>query len=232
VPRKTFVAGEILTAADVNTNLMDQAVMTFADDAARTTALPSPSEGMVTYLADSDALNVWTGSAWIPAASGATLGSGTVLQVVSTTKTDTFSASLAGGGISGEVTGLTATITPRLSTSLVLVLFTIQVSSGNGKGVDLILLRGGTAIDAARGDADGNRVRVSSGSNNQAPNIQTTSAVFLDSPDSASAVTYSFNLHNGDNGGQTVYVNRSVTDSNTTQFARAASTITLLEVAG
>jgi hypothetical protein len=59
VPRKTFVAGEILTAADVNTNLMDQAVMTFADAAARTTALPSPSEGMVTYLADVDRLQVY-----------------------------------------------------------------------------------------------------------------------------------------------------------------------------
>jgi hypothetical protein len=212
---------------------MDQAVMVFDDAAARDTAIPSPIQGMVVYLKDTDGLLSYSGTAWVPAASGATLGSGTVLQVVSTTKTDTFSASLAAGGISGEVTGLTATITPRLSTSLVLVLFTIQVSvNSNNKGVDLILLRGGTAIDAARGDADGNRVRVSSGSNNQAANIQTTSAVFLDSPASASAVTYSFNLHNGDSSTQTVYVNRSGTDSNTTQFARAASTITLLEVAG
>jgi len=60
VPRKTFVAGEILTAADVNTNLMDQTVMVFDDAAARTTAIPSPVEGMVTYLKDVDRLEKFT----------------------------------------------------------------------------------------------------------------------------------------------------------------------------
>jgi hypothetical protein len=54
MPRKVFVAGEILTAADVNTNLMDQAVMVFDDSAARGSAIPSPIEGMVTYLKDTD----------------------------------------------------------------------------------------------------------------------------------------------------------------------------------
>jgi hypothetical protein len=72
VPRKVFVAGEILTAADVNANLMDQAVMTFADAAARTTAIPSPTEGMVTYLASTKNLQRWTGSAWVNVVSGFT----------------------------------------------------------------------------------------------------------------------------------------------------------------
>ena len=34
-----FTTGQVLTAAQVNDFLMEQAVMTFADDAARTTAL-------------------------------------------------------------------------------------------------------------------------------------------------------------------------------------------------
>jgi hypothetical protein len=64
MPRKVFTAGEVLTAADVNSNLMDQAVMTFADAAARTSALASPTEGMVTYLNSTDKLQAWTGAAW------------------------------------------------------------------------------------------------------------------------------------------------------------------------
>jgi hypothetical protein len=35
---KLFVSGDVLTAAQVNTYLMDQTVMRFADEAARTTA--------------------------------------------------------------------------------------------------------------------------------------------------------------------------------------------------
>jgi hypothetical protein len=66
MPRKTFVAGEILTAADVNANLMDQAVMTFADAAARTAALPSPTEGMVTFLASTKSVDKRVASSWVP----------------------------------------------------------------------------------------------------------------------------------------------------------------------
>jgi hypothetical protein len=62
---KTWVDGDILTAADVNTYLMEQAVMVFATATARTTALPTPSEGMVSYLADSNVVEVYTGAAWV-----------------------------------------------------------------------------------------------------------------------------------------------------------------------
>jgi len=64
MPRKVFSPGERLFANDVNTFLMDQAVMVFADTAARTTAIPSPAEGMVTYLQDVDLIQVWNGSVW------------------------------------------------------------------------------------------------------------------------------------------------------------------------
>jgi hypothetical protein len=62
MPRKTFTAGEVLAAADVNTFLMDQSVMTFADSAARGSAIPSPTEGMVTYLDDSKNVEVFDGT--------------------------------------------------------------------------------------------------------------------------------------------------------------------------
>jgi hypothetical protein len=63
--RKIFTADEVLTAADVNTLLMDQTVMSFAGTAARGSAIPSPVTGMTTYLEDSKALQVYDGSAYL-----------------------------------------------------------------------------------------------------------------------------------------------------------------------
>jgi len=68
---RTFTAGEILTAANVQSYLMDQAVMVFADSAARGSAIASPTEGMFTYLSDSDALEFYSGATWVPFSAGA-----------------------------------------------------------------------------------------------------------------------------------------------------------------
>jgi hypothetical protein len=64
MPKKTFIPGEVLTAANVNTFLMDQSVMTFADSAARESAIGTPTEGMISYLNNNNSLEVYTGSAW------------------------------------------------------------------------------------------------------------------------------------------------------------------------
>jgi hypothetical protein len=66
MPRKQFTPGEVLSAADVNTFLMDQAVMTFADSDARGSAIGTATEGMLTYLADTNAYQYWDGSAYEP----------------------------------------------------------------------------------------------------------------------------------------------------------------------
>ncbi len=63
---KLFNTGDVLTAAQVNTYLMEQTVMVFADAAARTTALSGVvSEGMISYLKDTNAVEVYNGSAWV-----------------------------------------------------------------------------------------------------------------------------------------------------------------------
>jgi hypothetical protein len=67
--KKTFTAGEILTASDTNTYLMEQTVMYFAGTAARASAIPTPSTGMTTYIgttgtASIPQLETYTGSAW------------------------------------------------------------------------------------------------------------------------------------------------------------------------
>jgi hypothetical protein len=71
MPKKTFTAGEVLAAADVNTFLMDQSVMTFADSGARGSAIGTATEGMLTYLNDSDTYQSWNGTAWVGVGGGA-----------------------------------------------------------------------------------------------------------------------------------------------------------------
>jgi hypothetical protein len=73
MPRKTFTAGEVLAAADVNEYLMDQSVMTFADSGARGSAIGTAiaQEGMLTYLEDTDVYQSWNGSAWVGVGGGA-----------------------------------------------------------------------------------------------------------------------------------------------------------------
>lgn len=51
---RTFTAGAVLTAAQVQGYLQDQAVMVFATTAARTSALASPTQGMVSYIENSN----------------------------------------------------------------------------------------------------------------------------------------------------------------------------------
>ena len=63
---KLFATGDVLTAAQVNTYLNEQTVMVFADSAARTTALSGVlAEGMVSYLQDTNAVEVYNGSSWV-----------------------------------------------------------------------------------------------------------------------------------------------------------------------
>jgi hypothetical protein len=67
--KKTFTAGEVLTASDVNTYLMEQSVMYFGGTAARSSAIPTPSTGMTTYIGTTGTASIpqietYTGSAW------------------------------------------------------------------------------------------------------------------------------------------------------------------------
>lgn len=66
MPRKVFVNGNVLTDTDLNTFLMNQTVMTFAGTAARSSAIGTAIEGMVTYLEDSNTITVWDGAVWQP----------------------------------------------------------------------------------------------------------------------------------------------------------------------
>jgi len=63
--RKIFTAGDVLTASDVQSYLQDQAVMVFAGTAARSSAIATPSEGMVTITTDTDELQYYNGTSFV-----------------------------------------------------------------------------------------------------------------------------------------------------------------------
>ena len=68
---KLFNTGDVLTAAQVNTYLNEQTVMVFADSAARTTALSGVlAEGMMSYLQDTDSVEVYDGTSWTAVGGG------------------------------------------------------------------------------------------------------------------------------------------------------------------
>ena len=180
---KTFVTGDVLTAADTNGYLM-QGVWVFASAAARDAAVTSPQEGNFCYLKDTNATQYYTGSAWT--AEGA--GGGKVLQVVQGSTATTVSNSTT----TAADTGLTATITPTLNTSKVLVLVSQQgcyksAASGNN-AISLKLLRGATSIQQIATNLFYNTtVGEVSGS---------VSAAYLDSPATTSATTYKTQFYN------------------------------------
>jgi len=103
--RKVFTAGEVLAAADVNSFLMDQTVMSFAGTAARGSAIGTAVEGMVTYLEDIDDLRTYNGSSWVSPFAltliktqtiGTTVGSVVVSDVFSS-EYDNYLVQVSGG---------------------------------------------------------------------------------------------------------------------------------------
>jgi hypothetical protein len=147
-----------------------------------------------------------------------------ILQVVSTTKTDTFSASVASAG-EAEVTGLSATITPSATSSKILVIASVN----KGTYGNFALKRDSTLI--AVGDAAGSRVQSSGGIIGVNGDWGTNQGIHtLDSPNTTSAVTYKVFLRQQLATTATLYCNRTDTDTASTVSARYASAITVMEI--
>ena len=156
-------------------------------------------------------------------------GAGKILQVVQTVLTSTVSVS---GSAWNEITSLATSITPSSTSSKVLIMPSIDYSASNSYRTGFKIVRGST--DILIGDTAGSRIRASQlGRFLDASDQLTNQAnrIYLDSPSTTSSTTYKFYISAEGVTGTTLYVNRTVSDSDLSSHFRGASTITLMEVA-
>ncbi len=151
-----------------------------------------------------------------------------ILQVVSTTKTDTFTASTS---TYTDITGASLTITPSSASSKIWVSFSTVTGTNGFDTHNFALLRNGTAVGG--GTPAGSRVSAIAKQYNAGNGTTwTIAAQYLDSPAATSAITYKVQVR-GD-GSSTIYIGRDSTDNDSSsgQNARTPFTITAMEVAG
>jgi hypothetical protein len=157
--------------------------------------------------------------------------SGSIGQVLSTTKTNAFTASVAGSG-EASVTDLSVTVTPNSASSKFIIWYSIQTAQASGAWQYAFVKRGITKIGV--GDQIGSsRNRVSTfgyhGDNGSGDSNNNQAFQVLDEPNTTSAITYQVFIANGSSGTTTMYVNGN-SSGDTASRATFASTITVMEV--
>lgn len=153
---------------------------------------------------------------------------GSVLQVVSATKTDTFSRTSSSSDF-GDVTGLSVSITPSSASNKILIFANVSIGVTTSQRGTFRIVRDSTAIAVAT--SAGNRMAGTSAFESRSTgDIIPTNGCFLDSPNTTSATTYKIQV--SIEGSQLVYVNRSSSDGDVNTITRTASTITVMEIAG
>jgi hypothetical protein len=154
------------------------------------------------------------------------LGTGAVLQVVSTNKTDTFSTSSTSFV---DITSFSVTLTPSSATSKFLIF--VRISSNNdGVGHPYFrLMRDSTAIHI--GDASASLTRASSVGGFISASWQQSDHVIIhtDSPNTTSSIVYKVQC--AMESPNTLYINKSSRDTGSAD-ARTASSINVMEIAG
>lgn len=154
------------------------------------------------------------------------LPSGSILQVVNTIKTDSFtttSTSLV------DITGLSVSITPTSSSNKILILVdargTTSDATANSGDSGIVLIRNSTTIAVSTAGSLKNWMGQISGRNIGSTAVQAAASVsFLDSPATTSSVTYKLQ---GSAAGGTLFINRDQDGNN-----GSVSTITVMEIKG
>ena len=159
--------------------------------------------------------------------------SGGIIQVKQTVKTDTASTSST-----SFADVFTVAITPISSTSKILLFGDLKIGYGGFQAAIMwkfVRTVSGSDTDLFIGDTDGNRTRctwgiedTSSSDNDAVYHIASTHGMFLDSPNTTSAITYRVKWKAQQNTG---YINRTGDDVNAVAYPRTASSITVMEVA-
>ena len=157
----------------------------------------------------------------------ANLPAGSVLQVVSATKTNDFSSSSTS---MVDITGLSVSITPKFSTSKILVSYQVTGGCDTSALQDIFvqLVRGSTAIGTSTtGGAQNASGTIYTGGTSTGQQLTFSNSLqFLDSPATTSATTYKLQGMSW-NSGTTWYINRRGQNAS----FMFASSITVMEIA-
>jgi hypothetical protein len=203
-------ANAVKTTYDLANGAIAKSIVDAKGDLIGATAADTPARlavgatnGMILQVDSTTA----TGLKWATPAAG-----GKVLQVVNAT----FSTQTTNATLSFIDTGLTATITPTLNTSKILV-FVHQVGAGKTDGninnqCTFRLIRGATTIVNDFGGGHGF-------TNSLVYSFNGTGVTYLDSPATTSATTY-----------KTTFANSVAANFATVQNNNSTSTITLMEI--
>jgi hypothetical protein len=159
-------------------------------------------------------------------------GSGQLFtQVISSTKTDTAASTSA---TFVDVTGLSVTITPQSSSSRFLINFNIAFSGAVDAYPAVRLVRNSTNIAIGTG-ATGVQVNVTSAGAITASasiyDFKNASMTHLDSPATASAITYKVQFSSPYNSIAS-YINRQDATANIAAVQYPVSSITVMEISG
>ena len=170
----------------------------------------------------------------IPTGGVPTGGGGGVIQVVSVTKTDPYSSTST--STAEDVTGLTLSITPKFSTSKLLIMVHVSCTANNSYGGQALLLAkvvGGTTTYPFRGDTTGSSTRGTfpvggfPDANYGYPDV--TSGTFLDTAGSTNAITYKIQ-HIDESTNNAIYINREYHGTGGAGQTITTSGITIMEV--
>lgn len=216
-----FTAGDTLTFANIGAGVCTVTAGTATVSSAGSLAIAQYGGGTLYFTSAGVAIFFPSG---VSAASA-------VVQVKSSLLTATFSGS-APQATGLDVTTLAVSITPTSASNKVLILCSLNLGKdADGQGVTAKLTGGNTAT--YRGDAALTRGRYAVGNDSSANGrVQTSVAMmYLDSPATTSATSYSVNINHTASGGTvTMYVNRSNIYDDVDYVGTYASTITAIEV--
>ena len=155
---------------------------------------------------------------------GANAPTGAVVNVLSTSKTDTQTLSANSWA---DISNLSVSITPKSTSNKILIFGVVYIGQDSGGDVMTRIVRDSTAIGI--GDASSSRQRATTGgSPRQVYEMQSHPFNFLDSPSTTSSTTYKIQYYCGD----VAYVNRTENDADNANAERTISTITVMEIAG
>jgi hypothetical protein len=177
--------------------------------------------------ASANIITVPTGHTLRSATTGGIYIPGSVIQVVTATMTSTFSSS---GTTPAAVTGLAVTITPRFSTSKVVV-FGQLYGNGTSGSTQLFayLYRNGSIVNTGVTAASGQLANCIGRYYIADANISGTIPYsWTDNPATTSAITYQ--IYVGAEAAAAVYVNRTQNDAAANNGARCPSVITAMEI--